>query len=499
MCSSSRPLADAHYEAERAEDGDDERAGKKPYRFQLDAWDAQELKRMLKLQEPLAEIMQWPPAQVQALFTRFQQSLSSWETDYSKLLVFVCGNLDEMYHETAQRVEDCDTDADIFHRLTRKLSLIDVKKALSERFKPEQIARLGNEHVIYPSFNKATYEQLIRNLCARYCDDIAAQCGVRFAIGQDVRDELYANAVFPAQGTRPLFSSVHAILSANLVNAALWVLEQQLPLAQDFGITLADDKRHLVVRGAGAQGNEQQAQFAVTLELNRLKQRANADFRALLAVHEAGHGLVYCLLFGQAPQEVKINIASFEGGYNSFAGLKVTTRQNALDMMCVGLAGRVAEELVFGEMACTTGAEQDYKQVTAEAARFIRHHGFGTRLSRTDVTVELDNHLNTDVEPSNAAIEELLQSQYQRASALLGQYRGALTRLVEALLDHGMIAQPEMQALMAQSSVAIAVAAHTGPDEALILEPFAARLAAFRQQTGGQAATAPDSESPACL
>ena len=494
-----RKLADAHYEAERADDNEEERAGKKPYRFQLDAWDAQELKRMLKLQEPLAEIMQWPPAQVQALFTRFQQSLSSWETDYSKLLVFVCGNLDEMYHETAQRVEDCDTDADIFHRLTRKLSLIDVKKALSERFKPEQIARLGNEHVIYPSFNKATYEQLIRNLCARYCDDIAAQCGVRFAIGQDVHDELYANAVFPAQGTRPLFSSVHAILSANLVNAALWVLEQQLPLAQDFGITLATDKRHLVVRGAGAQGIEQQAQFAVTLELNRLKQRANADFRALLAVHEAGHGLVYCLLFGQAPQEVKINIASFEGGYNSFAGLKVTTRQNALDMMCVGLAGRVAEELVFGEMACTTGAEQDYKQVTAEAARFIRHHGFGTRLSRTDVTVELDNHLNTDVEPSNAAIEELLQSQYQRASALLGQYRGALTRLVEALLDHGMIAQPEMQALMAQSGVAIAVAAHTGPDEALILEPFAARLAAFRQQTGGQAATAPDSESPACL
>ncbi|KRD18599.1 peptidase M41 [Acidovorax sp. Root267] len=494
-----RKLADAHYEAERADDNEDERAGKKPYRFQLDAWDAQELKRMLKLSEPLAEIMQWPPTQVQALFTRFQQSLSSWETDYSKLLVFVCGNLDEMYHETAQRVEDCDTDADIFHRLTRKLSLIDVKKALSERFKPEQIARLGNEHVIYPSFNKATYEQLIRNLCTRYCDDIAAQCGVRFAIGQDVLDALYANAVFPAQGTRPLFSSVHAILSANLVNAALWVLEQQLPLAQDFAIALAADKRHLVVHGLGGQGDVQQAQFGVTLELNRLKQRANADFRALLAVHEAGHGLVYCLLFGQAPQEVKINIASFEGGYNSFAGLKVTTRQNALDMMCVGLAGRVAEELVFGDMACTTGAEQDYKQVTAEAARFIRHHGFGTRLSRTDVTVELDNHLNTDVEPSNAAIEELLQSQYQRASTLLGQHRGALTRLVEALMDHGMIAQPEMQALMAQSGVAIAVAAHTGPDEALILEPFAARLAAFQQQTGGQPAHAPDSESPACL
>lgn len=72
---------------------------------------------------------------------------------------------------------------------------------------------------------------------------------------------------------------------------------------------------------------------------------------------------------------------------------------------------------MFGEMVCTTGAEQDYKQVTAEAARFIRHHGFGTRLARTDVTMEMENHLNTDVGPSNAAIEKLLQAQYQRASA----------------------------------------------------------------------------------
>ncbi|MDP4077145.1 AAA family ATPase [Acidovorax sp. A1169] len=476
-----RKLADAHYEAERAETDDDARAGKAPYRFQLDAWDGQELKRMLKLQEPLAEIMQWPPAKVQALFTRFQQSHHSWETDYSKLLVFVCGNLDEMYHETAQRVEDCDTDADIFHRLTRKLSLIDVKKALGERFKPEQIARLGNEHVIYPSFSKATYEQLIRNLCTRYVDDIAAQCGVRFAIGQDVLDELYANAVFPAQGTRPLFSSVHAILSANLVNAALWVMQEQLPLAQEFPISLAPAKRHLLVQGQGPQGPAETT-FPVVLELNRLKQRANADFRALLAVHEAGHGLAYCVLFGHAPQEVKINIASFEGGYNSFSSLKATTRQNALDMMCVGLAGRVAEELVFGEMACTTGAEQDYKQVTAEAARYIRHHGFGARLARTDVTVEMDNHVNTDIGPSNEAIEALMQQQYRRAQELLQTHREALGRTVDALLHQGTIAPVEMVALLKDCGIALAAPVQGGlPDEGLVLEPFAAKLGAFRQ------------------
>ena len=471
-----RKLAEAHYNAEREDSG---RNGQ-PYRFHLDVWDANELKGMFKLREPLAEIMQWPPEKVQQLFATFRETQQAWETDYSRLLIFVCGNLDEMYHETARRVEDCDTDADIFHRLTRRLSVIDVKKALAERFKPEQIARLGNTHVIYPSFNRATYERLIQGLCERYVHDIHTQTGVRFAVGADVRGALYANAVFPAQGTRPLFSSVHAILSATLVKAALWAIEQRLPAHAPVALTLGADRRHLVAEGRAPDGTPVQGSFAVALELDRLKQRADADFRALLAVHEAGHGLVYALLFGHAPQEIKINIASFEGGYNSFASLKATTRQNALDMVCVGLAGRVAEEMVFGEMACTTGAESDYKQATALAARHIRHHGFGARISRTDTTVETDEHINTDIGPSNAAVEALLATQYQRARALLAERREAFGRTVDALLARGAIAPAEMVALLGACGIALAPTAAQAADEGLVLEPFAARLAAFR-------------------
>ncbi|MDB5932616.1 MAG: peptidase m41, partial [Polaromonas sp.] len=453
-------------------------AGKPPHQFKLDAWDAQELKRMLKLKAPLMEVMQWPPARIEALMLQFQQSHDNWETDYSKLLIFVCGNLDEMYRETASRVEDCDTDADIFHQLTRKLSLIDVKKALAKRFRPEQIARLGNQHLIYPSFSRATYERLIAQLAGRYVADIARNAGVRLDIGQEVLDEIYRNAVFPAQGTRPLFSSVHAILSANLVRAALWALEQGVPPDTVLRISLDSAKQHLCASAEAPAGMLRQ-KFAVALELNRLKQRANADFRALLAVHEAGHGLIYSLLFGRAPQEIKINIASFEGGYNSFSSLKARTRQNCLDMVCVGLAGRLAEEMVFGEMACTTGAEQDYKQATEEAARYIRHHGFGGRISRTDVTRESEQHLNTDIAPSNAAIEALLQEQQARTRALLALHRRALTAMAEALQAHGFIDKQGMATLMAAHGTQLAPAADA--DEPLVLEPFAERLARFVQ------------------
>jgi len=485
-----RRLLDQRYDAERQDDEDDEepaaRRPKKSYRFQLSVWEARHIKGILKLREPLEEIMRWSSSHVQHLFRQFRQRQHAWETDYSRLLVFVCGNLDEMYQETAQRVEDCDTDADIFHRLTRQLSIIDVKKALSERFKPEQIARLGNAHVIYPSLSRNTYERLISKLCVDYVRDISRQTQVQFVIGEDVQAALYANSVFPAQGTRPLFSAVHAILSTTLVNATVWALESALDLSKPCRISLAIDRQHLVASGIGPHGPIRE-QFTAAFDLDRLKNRANVDFRALLAVHEAGHGLAYSLLFGRAPQEVKINIASFEGGYNSFAGLKATTRQNALDMICVTLAGRAAEQWVFGEMATTTGAEGDYRQATASAARHIRYHGFGQRISRTDISHEMENLINTDIAPSNEAIEALLQVQNQRACALLRAHRRAFEAVVDALLQHGNITPSQMVTLLDSYGIPLTEAAaeeSLPTEDTQVLEPFAQRLADFRNHTG---------------
>ncbi len=407
------------------------------------------------------------------------------ETDYSRLLIIVSGNLDEMYEGTAKRVEDCDTDADIFHALTKKLSLIDVKKALGERFKPEQIARLGNNHVIYPSLSQSTYERLIRSTCAKYVDEMQASAGLSFDLHESVYEGIYANAVFPAQGTRPLFSSIHAILSAPLVNAVLWAFEHGVPDGATLHVSLDTATQSLRI-DLGRDGGPDIA-YPVPLDLNQLKQRASPDFRALLAVHEAGHGLAYGRLFGHAPQEVKINVASFEGGYNSYVRLKAESRQSCLDRLCVGLAGRAAEALVFGEDASTTGSESDFKNATALAARFVRHFGFGNRLSRTDVTDSTDENLNTDVEPTNAEIEALLAQAYARAQALLKADSALLLRIVDELLAHGQVSKEKMAGLL---GVGIAT-------EEKMLMPYAEQLQVFSLQHGLMqrvSATAPSME-----
>ena len=469
-------LAYSLYDHERESAGDAEAApaadGVRPkkLKFALSPYQAQEFRQSLKLKEPLQEVMTWTPQQLQERMLAFKASSEAWETDYSRLLIIVSGNLDEMYEGTAQRVEDCDTDADIFHALTKKLSVIDVKKALGERFKPEQIARLGNNHVIYPSLSQATYERLIHSTCARYVDEMRASAGLSFALHESVYQGIYANAVFPAQGTRPLFSSIHAILSAPLVNAVLWALEQGAPADATLHVRLDTATQSLCV-SLGEDGGPSVA-YPVPLDLNQIKQRASPDFRALLAVHEAGHGLAYGRLFGHAPQEVKINVASFEGGYNSYVRMKAESRQSCLDRICVSLAGRAAEALVFGEDACTTGSESDFKKATALAARFVRHFGFGGRLSRTDVADGANEHLNTDVEPTNAEIEALLAQAYARARELLAADSALLLQIVDELLAHGQVSKERMAGLL---GVGIA-------REERMLMPYAEQLQVFSLQ-----------------
>lgn len=207
-------------------------------------------------------------------------------------------------------------------------------------------------------------------------------------------------------------------------------------------------------------------------ELNRVKQRANPDFRALLAVHEAGHGLVYGRLFGRAPQEIKINIASFEGGYNRFLRLLAYSRQNCLDMICVGLAGRAAELWVFGPNASTTGAEEDYKQATAEAAQFVRHYGFGERISRTDVSNSADENVNTGVGRTNQAIEELLRAQMARAFDVLACNREVFLQMAQQLQRNGEMTAAQMNNLLDLPAAA----------EIQVQEPYAQRLARFALQ-----------------
>ena len=420
-------------------------APNKAKQFKLPPYEAQELKRLLKLKEGVQDIMRWSAQEVAQRVSAFKASTSNWEIDYSKLLIFVAGNLDELYRDLASQVQDCDTDADVFHSMTSNLSMIDVKKALICRFKPEQVARLGNTHVIYPSLSRATYCKLIDDLTTQYCSELYERSGYHFVLDGSVAQAVYSNGVFPAQGTRPLFSSFHNVLSAPLVNTALWAATQDLNPSQKIKVSVVGQTL-LVQTDEGTQSR--QAKFGLHLDIERVKSRSNADFRALLAVHEAGHALAYAVLFKRSPQEIKINAASFEGGYNSYVRLKVVSRQNLLDRICVSLSGRAAENRVFGRDASSTGSYEDLRSATASAAQLVRHFGFGTNLSHVDISRDANENVNTQIDSSNSEIETILREQFSRAMELLESHQAVFMQVVQKLQLDSMVTPTQMADFM---------------------------------------------------
>jgi len=145
------------------------------------------------------------------------------------------------------------------------------------------------------------------------------------------------------------------------------------------------------------------------------------------------------------------------------------SRQNCLDKICVGLAGRAAEVMVFGEDASTTGAKSDLEKVTATASKFVRQHGFDNRLSKTD-TVQMSNeNMNTDVAMTNPCIEAILVEQYARAKELLNENSAVFMQIAQELVECGEVSTSRFASWLGIEDIT----------EQSLPEPYANRLAAF--------------------
>lgn len=436
-------------------------ASKVSYRrkFALMRHEAREVKQMLRRPESVREIMTWDKIKVRGLIEERLKTQANQPYDYSKCLVFVSGNLDEAFRMSGN-VEDCDTSADVFHQHTLKIGVPEIKVALSARFRPEQIARLGNNHVIYPSLSESAYMSLIKRTCNEYVRQAEVACGVRFIIDERVYREVYDNSVYPTQGTRPVFTSIHKLFGSPLSDGVLWALEIG---TNNLTIDLDIPSSSLVFSGLGKQKN-----VKVDLEIRARRKSRSRDFNALVAVHEAGHAIVYGVLFKEAPVEVAINVASFKGGYNLYRDIFLS-KQEVLNRIATSMGGIVAEELLFGQELRSTGCGSDVTKATTLASSYVRRYamdGVEGTVART-----MDNSFLEDVERTDPAVETIVKDQRSRAQSILTEYRQLLVDLSHKLLECPKLDSAALVAFVGNRIPGIKV-----PEEQDVTGDYAVRL-----------------------
>ncbi len=170
--------------------------------------------------------------------------------------------------------------------------------------------------------------------------------------------------------------------------------------------------------------------------------------REVTAYHEAGHALVSNLLPKCDPVH-KISIISrgMAAGYTwnlPEKDLYLNSQSKFEDDLAALLAGRAAEEIIFGEV--TTGAENDLRKATKIARDMVKDYGmsglgpltFGEREELVFLGRELGEH-KTYSEQIAAKIDEeiqrIIEKAYKRATSLLRKNRAKLTKLAEILIE----------------------------------------------------------------
>jgi cell division protease FtsH len=167
--------------------------------------------------------------------------------------------------------------------------------------------------------------------------------------------------------------------------------------------------------------------------------------RRRTAYHEAGHALVGMLTPGADPvRKVSIIPRGMALGVTFSAPAMDRfnyDREYLLGRIKVALGGRVAEELVFGDL--TTGAESDIQQLTQIARQMVGRWGMSDAIGPVAVLPsEGQNPLlpgaaetSQDTQQRvDAEVRRIVESCYAETTRLLGENRDRLDALTAALL-----------------------------------------------------------------
>jgi DNA polymerase IIIc chi subunit len=293
--------------------------------------------------------------------------------DLSQSLIFVVGNLDEAF--SMSNNINPDIDADEFRRFTLKINISDIKTALQSRFRNEQIARLGNNHLIYHAFSHKNFQDLISLHLKLITESAKKRFKLKIQFTQAVKDMLYSEGVFPTQGVRPIISTIRNLIESNITKLILHISEENLVNVDTILWDFVDEK--FIVHFLRNGKTISKKSFIVLQKINSLRKSTLNDLQAIVAVHEAGHTVVSMMFAKVIPEYVITKTVDSES--NGFAYIllpeEIITYRLLKDQIRIGLGGYLAEALIFGTENNTTGVSGDLQKISQIAHQIVREYG----------------------------------------------------------------------------------------------------------------------------
>ena len=205
-----------------------------------------------------------------------------------------------------------------------------------------------------------------------------------------------------------------------------------------------------------------EAQDRVLMGPAKVSKKYTENDKKLVAYHESGHAVLGIKLDGANDvQKITIIPRGYAGGYTMMQPKEerfTSTRKELIERITGLLGGRVAEELVFGEI--TTGAHNDFQQATKIARAMVTEYGMSSlgpiQLESNDEgSVFLGRDYNKIRNFSSQVAYEIDQEMrkiidecYKNAVKIIKENRKLLDLIAEVLIERETITKEQIDYLV---------------------------------------------------
>ena len=174
-----------------------------------------------------------------------------------------------------------------------------------------------------------------------------------------------------------------------------------------------------------------------------------------IAYHESGHATVSWMLEHANPL-VKVTIVprgrSLGAAWYLPEERSLTTTEQILDEMCAALAGRAAESIIFNKIS--TGALSDLEKVTKQAMAMVTIYGLDEKIGNVSYYDSQNQgygftkpYSEETAKIIDQEIKKIIDTQYERAKAILIKHEDKLHQLANKLLESEVIFKEDLETI----------------------------------------------------
>jgi AFG3 family protein len=178
--------------------------------------------------------------------------------------------------------------------------------------------------------------------------------------------------------------------------------------------------------------------------------------KKVVAYHEAGHAIAGWFLEHADPL-LKVTIVPRGSGALGFAQylpkeLFLRTRDQIMDMVCMALAGRAAEEVNFGRV--TTGAADDLRRVTQIVYQMVTVYGMNDKIGQVAFPKEEGSfpgdrlYSDATAEVMDEEVRQIVAEAYERTLNLMRTKKHEVEQVAEMLLSKETITNMDIASLI---------------------------------------------------